>query len=144
MINDFIVDVRSSIFNSWFLKDHTALLLVSIAQCDFLEVGSDKSQTLFAIFVIHNAAIIIYNIFFHPLRHYPGPLLGRATAIYYIHYKVSGLQHVKEKEWHDTYGEVVRISPNYLSYNSAKAWMDIAGNEAQEFPQSLKPTNRRI
>jgi hypothetical protein len=38
-----------------------------------------------------------------------------------------GVQHIKEREWHDKYGEVVRCMPNYLSYNSSQAWKDIHG-----------------
>lgn len=69
----------------------------------------------------------MYNIFFHPLRHYPGPLLARATRLYHLYYDLSGAQHLKQKEWHDQYGEVVRVAPDELSYNSAQAWVDICG-----------------
>lgn len=31
------------------------------------------------------------------------------------------------KHWHDRYGEVVRIAPDGLSYNSSDAWEDIHG-----------------
>lgn len=70
---------------------------------------------------------LIYNIFLHPLRHYPGPLLARATRLYHLYYDLSGVQHLKQKEWHDRYGEVVRIAPDELSYTSAQAWVDICG-----------------
>lgn len=70
---------------------------------------------------------MVYNLYLHPLRDYPGPFFGRVTSLYYIRWNLSGLLHIKEKEWHDRYGEVIRLAPNYLSYNSNQAWKDIAG-----------------
>lgn len=35
------------------------------------------------------------------------------------------------KELHDQYGDVVRIAPDELSYNSAQAWKDIYGRNKQ-------------
>lgn len=79
-------------------------------------------QTL--LFVITKS---VYNVCFHPLRNYPGPLLARATRLYHMYYDLAGVQHLKQKEWHDKYGEVVRVAPDELSYNSAQAWFDICG-----------------
>lgn len=70
----------------------------------------------------------VYNLFFHPLRTYPGPLLGRTTRFYHVFWDVRGLSHWKIKEWHDTYGPVVRIAPDELSYaNGEEAWPAIYG-----------------
>lgn len=70
----------------------------------------------------------IYNLFFHPLRHYPGPLFSRATRLYHVFWDVRGLSHWKIKEWHEKYGQVVRIAPDELSYtNGQEAWPAIYG-----------------
>lgn len=67
----------------------------------------------------------MYNLFFHPLRHFPGPLIARASP-FYRHYKfVRGELVYKCKDLHDKYGPVVRVSPNELSFISAQAWKDI-------------------
>ncbi|EED16074.1 cytochrome P450 monooxygenase, putative [Talaromyces stipitatus ATCC 10500] len=73
---------------------------------------------------------VVYNLYFHPLHSYPGPFLGRAFSIYISILELSGTQHNKVKEWHDTYGEVVRIAPNSLSYNSSQAWEEICGHRS--------------
>ncbi|CZS95626.1 hypothetical protein WAI453_001515 [Rhynchosporium graminicola] len=71
--------------------------------------------------------ICIRNIFFHPLRHFPGPLLQRASRVFYLWYDLRGVSHWKVKEWHEKYGPVVRISPDELSYTYAEAWSAIYG-----------------
>ncbi|KAL0937451.1 toxin biosynthesis cytochrome p450 [Colletotrichum truncatum] len=69
----------------------------------------------------------VYNAFFHPLRHYPGPKLAGVTRAYYLWYDIRGISHWKVKEWHEKYGEVVRIAPGELSYVSGQAWQTIYG-----------------
>lgn len=71
---------------------------------------------------------IIYNIYFHPLRHYPGPKLWVATRLTWAHAMQSGVYHQKLHELHALYGPVVRIAPDELSFINAEAWKDIYGN----------------
>ncbi|KKA20160.1 Cytochrome P450 [Rasamsonia emersonii CBS 393.64] len=72
---------------------------------------------------------LLYNLYLHPLRSYPGPFLARATRLYHIYWDLKGVSHLKIKELHDQYGEVVRIAPNELSYNTSQAWRDIYGHK---------------
>lgn len=58
------------------------------------------------------AAKILYNVHFHPAAAYPGPLLARATRLYYMYYRMSGRLEFKIKELHDRYGRVVRVAPD--------------------------------
>lgn len=70
----------------------------------------------------------IYNVFFHPLRSYPGPLLWRATRIPY-HIKVlSGTLAIDMLDMHKKYGPVVRIAPDELSFTDSSAWKEILGH----------------
>jgi cytochrome P450 len=69
--------------------------------------------------------LCVYNVYFHPLRRFPGPLLARATRWYFIYYKITGVLPFKTKSLHDRYGPVVRIAPCELSYNTSAAWQDI-------------------
>ncbi|KAL6150763.1 hypothetical protein ACJQWK_00291 [Exserohilum turcicum] len=71
---------------------------------------------------------IIYNIFLHPLRHYPGPRLWAATRLAWSHSLQSGQYHLKLDELHKHYGPVVRVAPDELSYINPEAWRDIYGN----------------
>ncbi|KAL0778980.1 hypothetical protein CaCOL14_003464 [Colletotrichum acutatum] len=68
-----------------------------------------------------------YNAFLHPLSRYPGPKLAGVTRAYYLFFDVRGVSHWKVKEWHEKYGEVVRIAPGELSYTSGQAWQTIYG-----------------
>lgn len=53
-----------------------------------------------------------YNVFFHPLRSFPGPLLARASRLYYSYYRSTGQLEWKTLELHQKYGSVVRIAPD--------------------------------
>ncbi|KAH6885701.1 cytochrome P450 ClCP1 [Thelonectria olida] len=67
----------------------------------------------------------LYNVFLHPLRSFPGPLICRATP-FYRHYKfLKGSLLYDLKDLHDKYGPVVRVRPDELSFISPQAWADI-------------------
>lgn len=55
---------------------------------------------------------VCYNIYFHPLKTFPGPLVAGSTRLYYSYYRSTGQLEQKTKELHDAYGSVVRIAPN--------------------------------
>ncbi|PYI22370.1 putative cytochrome P450 monooxygenase [Aspergillus violaceofuscus CBS 115571] len=77
-------------------------------------------------------AKLVYNVYLHPLRSYPGPILARATRLYIVFLEFQGCLHLRTKEWHDQYGEVVRIAPGSLSYNSSQAWNEICGHRTRD------------
>ncbi|KAL1854027.1 hypothetical protein VTK73DRAFT_8826 [Phialemonium thermophilum] len=71
---------------------------------------------------------VIYNLYFHPLASYPGPLLNRATRLVYCYRLVTGRLSLDVRDYHERYGPVVRIAPNELSFACAAAWKDIYGH----------------
>ncbi|OHW89503.1 cytochrome p450 [Colletotrichum incanum] len=71
---------------------------------------------------------IVYNLYLHPLRTYPGPKLWAATRIPYTCSSLSGQTHRKILELHQKYGPIVRIAPNELAYNHPDAWKDVHGH----------------
>ncbi|KAF4448963.1 cytochrome P450 [Fusarium albosuccineum] len=71
---------------------------------------------------------MLYNVFLHPLRRYPGPRLMAMTRIPYTRMALSGQVHRRILELHQTYGPVVRVAPEILSYNHPDAWKDIRGH----------------
>lgn len=76
----------------------------------------------------YQIARYVYNIFFHPLRHFPGPKINAASNLPYVSSQLRGeLQHYIV-ELHEQYGEVVRVLPNELSFSSADSWKDIYGH----------------
>ncbi|USP79002.1 hypothetical protein yc1106_06276 [Curvularia clavata] len=69
-----------------------------------------------------------YNVFLHPLRGYPGPLLWRSFRFPYVVSTQRGEIHRRYNEFHAKYGPVVRIAPNELSYADGRAIKDIYGS----------------
>ncbi|KAI8624412.1 isotrichodermin C-15 hydroxylase [Xylariaceae sp. FL1651] len=70
---------------------------------------------------------VLYNIFLHPLRSYPGPWWRCASRLPYTISIFRGDATQRTKALHDTYGQVVRISPDTLSYTAGQAWLDVYG-----------------
>lgn len=74
------------------------------------------------------ALTAVYNVFFHPLRRYPGPLLYRAS-------KLPRAVRILRGRWTrdlfaltEAYGPVVRVAPGELVYTTAAAWRDVYGH----------------
>ncbi|KAK4119116.1 cytochrome P450 [Parathielavia appendiculata] len=73
---------------------------------------------------------MLYNLFLHPLRHYPGPLLMRATRWAYNVRLISGTLPFDMLALHQRYGPVVRVAPNQLAFANPHAWKDIMGHRS--------------
>ncbi|GKT42643.1 cytochrome P450 monooxygenase radP [Colletotrichum spaethianum] len=67
----------------------------------------------------------IYNVFFHPLRHYPGPIFWRFSPVPKNLYLLMGNYATKAREIHETY--------------PGTAWKDIMGRPLKsEMPKDLR------
>lgn len=85
--------------------------------------ATDKTQA--AIYFIGR---ILSKLYFDPLSHIPGPKLNAISRIPYIRHLLKGTTVDNVNELHKKYGEVVRLSPNEVSFISAEtAWPDIYG-----------------
>ncbi|KAI1630507.1 toxin biosynthesis cytochrome P450 monooxygenase [Exophiala viscosa] len=71
--------------------------------------------------------MIIYNIYFHQLRSFPGPKSYAASRIPYLRQILAGTLHSDLRRLHEEYGSVVRIAPNDLSFKDTDAWEGIYG-----------------
>lgn len=67
----------------------------------------------------------IYNVWFHPLRNFPGPTLAAATPLPFVWRLLNGRLVPWNIKLHAKYGEIVRTSPDELSFIGASAWKDI-------------------
>ncbi|OHF03244.1 RadP cytochrome P450 epoxidase [Colletotrichum orchidophilum] len=80
-----------------------------------------------AITIAYYFVLGIYNVCFHPLRHYPGPFLWRFSPVPKNIALLRGRYAAKAREIHETYSGTVRVAPNELSYIQPQAWKDILG-----------------
>ena len=89
------------------------------------------------------AATLAYNLLFHRLAKYPGPLLWRASRLPYSYHQVTGDLYLKIEAMHKRYGSTVRVAPNELSFTAPEAWNDIYGShlkpQLQKTPYMFPP-----
>ncbi|PSN63043.1 putative cytochrome P450 [Corynespora cassiicola Philippines] len=84
---------------------------------------------------------IVYNIFLHPLRSYPGPWYAKATIFWSQYHLYKGDFTYLVHDLHQKYGSVVRVSPDELVYIDPEAWKDIYGHR-NGIPENVKHPSR--
>lgn len=67
----------------------------------------------------------VYNVFFHPLAGFPGPLHYRGSELPKIFHQIRGDINDKLLEFHEKYGPVVRLAPGELTFTTSGAVRDI-------------------
>ncbi|KAI9146799.1 Cytochrome P450 monooxygenase TRI4 [Paramyrothecium foliicola] len=72
-------------------------------------------------------AELIYNLYFHPLAHFPGPKVAAAGYLYEFWYDVikDGVYLWKIQEMHEKYGPIVRINPRELHIRDSSYYSQI-------------------
>ncbi|KAF6811209.1 cytochrome p450 [Colletotrichum sojae] len=85
----------------------------------------------FGLAVVYVLGSVFYNLFLHPLRSFPGPLLMRATRIAYSYNFNTGVLPFEVLKLHEKYGDVVRVAPDELAFNNVSTWKDIMGHRTQ-------------
>ena len=70
-------------------------------------------------------SIVLYNIFLHPLRRFPGHVLWTSSRIPWAWNTYFGRMPSAASKLHARYGDVVRIAPDELSLINPSAWKDI-------------------
>ena len=83
-----------------------------------------------ALIAIYCLGLLIYNIFFHPLRSFPGPPLAKISKAWSRYGNLKGRKSHRIHEAHQKYGLVVRVAPNELSFSSPDAVRDLYTNDA--------------
>ncbi|KAI1125518.1 isotrichodermin C-15 hydroxylase [Nemania abortiva] len=85
--------------------------------------------------LIYTAAHAIYNLYFHPLASFPGPLLRRMSRAPWALAVVRGTAVFDAAHLHDRYGPVVRVAPDELAFRDPRAWRDIMGGGTTDIPK---------
>lgn len=70
---------------------------------------------------------IVYNLYFHPLSHFPGPNLAACSRLWLAHRELVRGESLGDlrAELHREYGEIVRLAPNELHFSNPAAYNDI-------------------
>ncbi|KAH7035920.1 isotrichodermin C-15 hydroxylase [Microdochium trichocladiopsis] len=77
----------------------------------------------------------IYNIYFHPLASFPGPLSRKISRIPWTLSMLRNRSIFDVDELHRKYGPVVRTAPGELSFQDANVWRDIMGGGNSDIPK---------
>ncbi|KAJ5765510.1 cytochrome P450 monooxygenase [Penicillium odoratum] len=99
----------------------------SFLQC-LLQSPGWVAATLCTIVLVHAVGRAIYNVFFHPLRSFPGPILHRMSRIPYCWKLLRGTIPYDVLHFHERYGDIVRVAPDELAFSNATAWKEIMGH----------------
>lgn len=102
---------------------------------------------LAAIFILFTARLLlkaVWNLFFHPLRHLPGPKSWIAFPFLRHLAAIRGLLDICMRDFHQQYGEIVRFGPNEVSFITAQAWKDIYGHGHRQLPKALHSASNKL
>ncbi|THV55984.1 hypothetical protein BGAL_0001g00460 [Botrytis galanthina] len=91
------------------------------------------SFVLITLFLCSIVSKIAWELFFSPLRHFPGPVAAKFTNIYRAFTVYLGSMDETQRNWHRDYGVAVRIGPKTISlsdpsligtiYATKNAWL---------------------
>ncbi|KAK4455098.1 Tryprostatin B 6-hydroxylase [Podospora aff. communis PSN243] len=100
---------------------YTVLAVAAGFQNGFLS-GFTTATAIFASYLVGLfSSIIIYRIFFHRLRRFPGPLFAKMTKLYSPWTNRNDKMHLEQNKLFDIYGDIVRVGPNDLAILSTDA-----------------------
>ncbi|EUC27114.1 hypothetical protein COCCADRAFT_10203 [Bipolaris zeicola 26-R-13] len=74
-----------------------------------------------AVFIASLISLVLYRLYFHPLRSLPGPLIAKVTSFYNTFHIVKCDEARNMHVLHERYGQVVRYGPNHVSIRSPEA-----------------------
>ena len=93
--------------------------------------------------ILKHALEAIYNLYFHPLRKYPGPKSWAASGLPRILQRTKGNEMWVRLEAHKKYGPVIRMAPNDLSWIEPAVWKDVWAHR-QGHQEFMKDERDRI
>ncbi|KAF7593962.1 hypothetical protein BBP40_010469 [Aspergillus hancockii] len=98
---------------------------------------------LVGFYVLLSLARTFYNLYFHPLAYLPGPKLWIAFPVFRQITSIRGLLDTRMREFHLTYGDVIRFGPDEVSFITEKAWRDIYDHRPNQLERFILSTTRR-
>ncbi|EED22142.1 cytochrome P450 monooxygenase, putative [Talaromyces stipitatus ATCC 10500] len=86
--------------------------------------------------ILYPIAQAIYNVYFHPLSRFPGPISHAISRLPYFYCQINGTLVFDMLTLHQRYGDIVRIAPDELAFSHPDAWKDIMGHKNGEAEMS--------
>ena len=74
------------------------------------------------------ASLLLYRVFFHPLKNFPGPFPARLTSLWYSTQCTNADSHKQVFKLHEKYGEFLRVGSSDLSIAHPEAVEIIYGH----------------
>jgi hypothetical protein len=71
--------------------------------------------------IVYCVVWIIYAMFFHPLRHIPGPWLASVSRIWIIIHTARGDMEFTQRALHKKYGPLIRVAPDETASSDPEA-----------------------
>nr|UBX54535.1 cytochrome P450 [Aspergillus sp.] len=90
-----------------------------------------------AISLTYILANALWRLYFHPLRHIPGPPLWIAFPILRHISVIRGRLDHDLRQFHAKYGDAVRFAPSEVSFITPEAWKAIYNHRHTRFPKVL-------
>ncbi|TVY78561.1 Versicolorin B desaturase [Lachnellula suecica] len=88
-------------------------------------VTSYLAIAVFSLLLLYPLAIVVYNLYFHPLSKFKGPPFWGATRLGFINSLIRGNLVRDVRDIHEKYGDVVRLAPDELSFAREDTWHDV-------------------
>ncbi|TGO67404.1 hypothetical protein BOTNAR_0043g00080 [Botryotinia narcissicola] len=106
----------------WLLTTLFSPLVVFLAILKFDVASSYVTALKFTAIILTSfftsltGSILTYRVFFHPLRHFPGPFGAKCSKLTHVARLLeTSDNYLQVHTLHDKYGDIVRIGPNELS-----------------------------
>ena len=126
------------LWSSFYTKIATVSFALSTAAIWIFHAVSllEATTVTFCIFAVYVVllftSLIIYRLYFHPLRRCPGPLSLKISQLASIWINRNFDGYLQVEKLRRRYGDVVRTGPNELTFfNSVKAYDDIYGSASK-------------
>ncbi|KAI9698907.1 MAG: hypothetical protein M1820_007328 [Bogoriella megaspora] len=76
-------------------------------------------------------SIVIYRLYFHRLRHFPGPRLAAVSKLWHVWLCRDSRNHLILEDWHQKYGNFVRTGPRELTIYHPAAFDAMDGPKSE-------------
>lgn len=120
------------LLKSFGLSSLPALFLLCVSAVSKLIsiVVSPEANTIFSKPILYMIGLATYNIYFHPLSSFPGPIFAKASSLWFVVHSFRGDLHEEILALHEEHGEIVRVGPNELAVINPESWKEIYGHRS--------------